>query len=270
MVVKIDLEKAYDRLEWCFIRKVLTCFGFPPNIIKLIMSCISSSSTSLLFNGEKLSSFAPSGGIRQGNPLSPFIFLLCMEYLNAQIEDLCDSKQWIRVKASSRGPGFSHIFFADDLLLFARANTKNCDAITTTLNSFCDMAEQKVNNTKSKIFFSSNVNVQVKLDICKQLGIQATNNLGRYLGFPILHKGRNGNAYNFVIERVQDKLASWKARVLSPAGKRVLINSASIPIVEYYMQCCALPTKVCKAVDKLHKDFLWGSTEEKRKLHLVN
>ena len=96
----------------------------------------------------------------------------------------------------------------------------------------------------------------MKLDICQQLGIQATNNLGRYLGFPILHKGRNGNAYNFVIERVQDKLAGWKARVLSLAGKRVLINLASTPIVEYYMQCCALPAKVCKAVDKLHKDFL--------------
>ena len=138
-----------------------------------------------------------------------------------------------------------HFFFAEDLLLFARANTKNCD-----------MAGQKVNKTKSKIFFSSNVSVQVKLDICQQLGIQATNNLGRYLGFPILHKGRNGNAYNFVIERVQDKLAGWKARVLSPAGKRVLINSASTPIMEYYMQCCALPAKVCKAVDKLYKDFL--------------
>ena len=164
----------------------------------------------------------------------------------------------------------SHIFFADDLLLFSKANAKNCEAITTALGSFCDIAGQKVNKSKSKIFFSPIVSVQVKLDICQQLGIQATNNLGRYLGFPILHKGRNGNVYNFVIEKVQDKLTSWKARVLSPAGRRVLIDSASTPIVEYYMQCCALPVKVCQAVDKLHRDFLWGSTEEKRKLHLVN
>lgn len=83
MVVKIDLEKAYDRLEWCFIRKVLNCFGFPLNLIKLILSCISSSSTSLLFNGEKLPPFTPSRGIRQGDLLFLFIFLLCMEYLNA-------------------------------------------------------------------------------------------------------------------------------------------------------------------------------------------
>ena len=93
-------------------------------------------------------------------------------------------------------------FFADNLLLFAKANTKNCEAITIALGSLCDMAWQKVNKNKSKIFFSPNVSVQVKLDICQQLGIQATNNLGCYLGFPILHKGRNENAYNFVIERV--------------------------------------------------------------------
>ena len=118
------------------------------------------------------------------------------------------------------------------------------------------MAGQKGNKSKSKIFFSPNVSVQVKLDICQQLGIQPTNNLGRYLGFPILHKGRNGNAYNFVIKKVQDKLTGWKAQVLSPARRRMLINSASTPIVEYYMQCCALPVKVCQAVDKLHRDFL--------------
>ena len=77
IVIKIDLEKAYDRLEWCFIRKVLH-FGFPMNMVKLIMSCISSSSSFLLFNGEKLPSFSLTRGIRQGNPVSPFIFLLCM------------------------------------------------------------------------------------------------------------------------------------------------------------------------------------------------
>ena len=77
MAAKIDLEKAYDRLEWCFIRKVLH-FGFPMNMVKLIMSCISSSSSFLLFNGEKLPSFSLTRGIRQGNPVSPFIFLLCM------------------------------------------------------------------------------------------------------------------------------------------------------------------------------------------------
>ena len=78
MVVKIDLEKAFDRLEWSFIRMVLIHFGFPKNIIKLILSCVSTTSASLLFNGSKLQLFYPSRGIRQGDPISSYLFLLCM------------------------------------------------------------------------------------------------------------------------------------------------------------------------------------------------
>ena len=92
MAIKIDLEKVYDKLEWGFIRDMLTRFNFPPNLSNLIMSYISSVSTSLLFNGGKLESFYPSKGIRQGDPLSPYLFILCIEFLGALIEDKCNSK----------------------------------------------------------------------------------------------------------------------------------------------------------------------------------
>jgi hypothetical protein len=90
MVVKIDLEKAFDRLEWSFVRRVLIHFGFPPSIIKLILSCISSTSTSLLLNGGRLDSFFALRGLRQCNSLSPYLFLLCMEYLGALIDRECE------------------------------------------------------------------------------------------------------------------------------------------------------------------------------------
>ena len=83
MVVKIDLEKAYDRSKWSFVRMVLNHFGFLANIINLIMSCISSTSTVMLFNGNKLDPFQPTIGTRQGDPISPYIFLLCIEFLSA-------------------------------------------------------------------------------------------------------------------------------------------------------------------------------------------
>ena len=110
MVVKIDLEKAYDRLEWSFIKIVLKHFGFPPNIVNLIMSCVSSTSTSILFNGNKLDSFHPSRGIRQGDSIFPYLFLLCMKFLGAHISVLCEEKRWDKVKASKNGPSFSHVF----------------------------------------------------------------------------------------------------------------------------------------------------------------
>lgn len=104
---------------------VLEHFGFPPKIIRLIMSFVSSISTAIVFNGSKLKPFQPSRGIRQDDRLSPYLFLLCMEFLGAQISTMCEEKRWDRVKASRNGPSFSHIFFADNLMLFAKANSKN-------------------------------------------------------------------------------------------------------------------------------------------------
>lgn len=256
MVVKIDLEKAYDRLEWSFIKMVHEHFNFPRNIINLIMSCVTITSASILFNGGKLSSFQPSRGIKQGDPLSPFLFLLCIEFLVAQITTMCEERRWDKIKTSKNGPGFSHIFFADNPILFAKANSKNCDAIMEVLNNFCDIAGQKVNRGNSRIFFSSNVSRRRKRQLCRKMGIEATKNLGRYLGFPLLNQGRNGNAFNFVMERIQSKLAGWKTKLFSPAGRMVLVQTTAASIADYYISCHALPIKVCNAIDKAMRDFL--------------
>ena len=100
MAIKIDLEKAYDRIEWNFIREMLTLFNFPENLIKLIMNCVTSVSTSLLLNGGSVEPFLPSRGIKQGDPLSPYLFILCMEFLGHLIEEKCVAKLWTPVKAS--------------------------------------------------------------------------------------------------------------------------------------------------------------------------
>ena len=118
MGLKIDLEKAFDKLEWSFIGEVLINFNFPLNLITIIMECISSTSTTILFNGGKLEPFLPLRGIRQGDPISPYIFILCLEYLGLLIHEKTTSKTWKAVKASKTGPTFTHLFFANDLILF--------------------------------------------------------------------------------------------------------------------------------------------------------
>ena len=120
MAIKVDLEKAYDRLEWHFIRDMLNMYNFPPKMISLIMSCIFGSSISVLFNGGCLELFLPTQGIRQGDALFPYLFILCMELLGFLIEDICANNLWNPLKASISGLAFSHLFFANDLVLFAK------------------------------------------------------------------------------------------------------------------------------------------------------
>ena len=103
MVIKIDLEKAYDRLKWSFIRDTLALFKFPNHLASLIISYVSTSSISVLYNGGTLKPFLPSKGIRQGDPLSLYLFILCMEVLGAFITEKCVAKLWDPIKASWGG-----------------------------------------------------------------------------------------------------------------------------------------------------------------------
>ena len=157
MAIKIDLEKAYDKLEWNFIRDTLIRANLLTDLIDIIMSCISSVSTSILFNGECLEPIYPSRGIRQGDPLSPYIFILCMEYLGQLIEGKCNAHLWQPVKASRSGPAFSHLFFADDLVLFAKVDGTNCSTIRDVLDEFCNLSGQTISVTKLRVYFSPNV-----------------------------------------------------------------------------------------------------------------
>jgi len=108
------------------------------------MSCVTTISISILFNGGALDAFQPSRRLRQGDPLSPYLFILCMEVLRDLIEGKCRENLWNQINASQGGPTFSHVFFANDLMLLAKADRKNCVSIKEVLDSFCEISGQKV------------------------------------------------------------------------------------------------------------------------------
>ena len=118
---------------------MLKLYRITSHLIKLIMSCVSTSSISMLFNLGKLESFLPFRGIKQGDLLSPYLFITCMELLWCLILEKCSAKLWDPMKASRNGPKFSHLLFADDLLLFAKADIKNCCNIREALDTFYEL-----------------------------------------------------------------------------------------------------------------------------------
>ena len=191
-----------------------------------------------------------------------------MEVLGVLIKGKCRENLWNPIKASQGGPSFSHVFFADDLMLFTKADRKNCVAIKDVLDSFCEISGQKISGKKSCVFFSPNVDQNTRIELGDVLGFRSTPSLGKYLGFPIKHKGSQQD-FGFILDRIQSKLVGWKANLLSPAGRVVLTQSVTSTIPNYVMQCIALPPKIFQGIDKLNKNFIWGSSENKKKVHLI-
>ena len=138
------MEKAYDKIEWSFIKEMLVRINLPTSLIDIVMSCVSTVSASILINRETTDTILPSRGLRQGYPLSPYLFILCMDYLSQLIEAKCEVKHWHPVKVSQNGPAFSHLLFADDLLFFVKADTQNSLAIREVLDEFCSISGQSI------------------------------------------------------------------------------------------------------------------------------
>ena len=154
---------------------------------------------SLSFSMEvSLPPFKPTRGIRQGDPLLLYLFILCMEYLGFLINESCRKEEWAPLKASKQNLGISHIFFEDDLMLFAKANKAGADSIKKVLSKFCKEFGQLISVEKSRIYFSPNVPPNVRDDICGLLNIAETSCLGKYLSFPLNHRGVGRNRYNFI------------------------------------------------------------------------
>ena len=146
---KIDLKKVYDRVDWRFLKAILVSFDFLDPIIKLIMFYVTSSSLSLLWNGVKLLAFTPTWGLRQGDPMSPYLFILCMEGLSSLIRAKVDSGLWKSIQVG-RGARISHLPFANDVLLFSKASDSQVRLVGETLDIFCKASGLKVNTFKSK------------------------------------------------------------------------------------------------------------------------
>lgn len=133
------------------------------------------------------------------------------------------------------------------------------------LNTFCDISGQTINFAKSKLFVSANINRRLS-NLCR---IPLTNDLGKYLGIPLFHSRVNKNHFNQIIEKVQRTLSGWSSNTLMLAGRVTLAQSVTTTIPSYTMQTMKLPASVCEHLDRLNKNFIWGDTPDRKKLHLV-
>ena len=165
MDVKIDLQKAYDRVNWNFLQVVLKNFGFDEKFVKWILECVSTVSFELLINGGKIGQFRPKRGLRQGDLLSPYLFILCQEVFSRILEKEFMEKNISGVKASIGSTPITHVMYADDIVLFSKACRREANAINECLEKYCRWFGQLLNRVKSRIIFSKLTHQQTRWGI---------------------------------------------------------------------------------------------------------
>jgi len=153
-VVKMDMSKAYDRVEWDFLKDYLSRLGFHPIWVQWTMQCITTISFSVKFNGTQLQYFQPSRGIRQGDPLSPYIFILMANMLSTLIHQALNMGNLKGIQFNRWCPTLTYLFFADDAIFFLDGSRKECHELATILNQYCMATGQAINRNKSGIFCS--------------------------------------------------------------------------------------------------------------------
>ena len=175
-----------DRVEWECLQLIMRKLGFHEKWIRLIMSCVSSVTYAVRVNEVPYGHILPTRGLCQGDPLSPYFFIIVAEGLSALLHKAVREKKLKGVAALARGPRISHLFFADDSLIFGRATTMECTEIQRLLKVYESSSGQQLNRSKTSMFFSPNTDMSMKESLKAMFGAQVIRTHESYLGLPSL------------------------------------------------------------------------------------
>ena len=265
MVVKTDMSKAYDRIEWAFLEKVLQQFGFEAVWINWVMECVTTVSYSYLINGRVY----PKRGLRQGDPLSPYLFILCTEVLTG----LCFREQqsgcFNGQRVARKSPLVNHLLFADDTVFFSSTSIKSCTSLMRILKRYEDCSGQCINLEKSTISFSSRTPEAIMTQVKISVGIDKAGGMGKYLGLPETFGRCKRDVFTGLVDKIWQRSHSWPTKFLSGAGKHVLLQTVLSAFPNYSMLSFKIPKSLCKRIQSVLTRFWWDSAPDKKKMAWV-
>ena len=219
------------------------------------MQCISSVTYAVCINGKPSGHIIPTRGLRQGDPLSPYLFLLCAEGLSALIKKASADGLLEGISVSRGGPCLSHLFFVDDSLIFCKATIEECEVLQRVMSKNEKASGQQLNRSKTSLFFSLNTAKEIQDEIGIQFGAQVIRQHEKYLGLPSLVGRNKKNTFKEVKAKLAKKLAGWKEKLLSKASKEVLIKVVAQAIPMYTMSCFKILDSLYDEMTSLIRNF---------------
>ncbi|XP_024164061.1 uncharacterized protein LOC112171051 [Rosa chinensis] len=209
------------------------------------MNCVETVSYSFLLNGEPRDLLHPGRGLRQGDSISRYLFLLCAEALS-------------RLSWSPRNK-------TDCMELLAEE--EECLELREILLSYAKASGQQINFEKSCVSFSRNVDLVWQLELADCLGVVRVDKHDKYLGLPTELSYSKDEAFRFLTEKIEKRTQGWRDKTLSVAGKEIMIKTVLQSIPNYVMKVFELPRHLCHAMHQLMAKFWWGDQGDVKKIH---
>ncbi|KAL0406666.1 UNVERIFIED_CONTAM: hypothetical protein Slati_3980500 [Sesamum latifolium] len=234
--LKLDVSKAYDRVERRFLESVLIRLGFHPRFVSLIMTCVTTVSFSYLLN----------------------------EAFSGMIHKVETEGHIERIAVSRIALTVPHLLFADDTLIFCQASLEALSCIRGILQSFENASGLKINTYKSAMVFSRNVEEDSRFELANILGVTVAPKHDKYIGLPTVVGRSKRELFEGIKDRIWHKLHSWLAKKLSQAGWAVLLKTVLQSIHIYAMSCFWLPDSFLSEIESTMANFFWhGGNESK-------
>ncbi|GJW62043.1 putative RNA-directed DNA polymerase [Tanacetum coccineum] len=260
---KVDIQKAYDTVDWLFLKDILTGFGFHHRMIGWIMECVTTTSFSLSINGCSHGFFKGMRGLRQGDPISPYLFTLVMEVLTLMLNRRARESNRFTYHRYCSKLNIINLCFADDLFLFAHGDENSARVIMDSLEEFKNASGLTPSLPKSTAYFCNVLNY-VKIRILSILPFEEGTLPVKHLGVPLVPSRLVYRDCSELMERIKKRINDWKNKVLSFAGRTQLIRSVLGSMHVYWASVFILPSSLMHDLEQVIRGFLWCQGEMKR------
>ncbi|XP_026399079.1 uncharacterized protein LOC113294922 [Papaver somniferum] len=262
--LKMDITQAFDTVSWSFVLDVFRRYGFSQHWCSWIYSVLSSARISILLNGSPEGFFKINRGLRQGDPLSPLIFVLIEDVLSRNLTKLFIEKKTTPM-LSEKGISPTHLFFADDIMIFCKGNMKSLHNLLALLGKYQTASGQTVCHQKSKVYYGGGTLSRCRT-IKDLLGMEVSTFPEKYLDVQIMRGAVKYHHVSNVVDKIKKQLSVWKGKMLSFQDRVVLINSVIASYDIHNTVVYKWPMKFIQQEERAIHNFLWyGDSEVARK-----
>ncbi|WVZ62463.1 hypothetical protein U9M48_012212 [Paspalum notatum var. saurae] len=268
VMIKLDLKKAYDEVNWDFLRQTLRMKGFNPLWCKWVESFVQGGNVGIKVNDQLGNYFQTKKGLRQGDPISPILFNIVVDMLAILVARAKEDGQIKGVVPHLVDDGLSILPYADDTIIFIDHDIEQGKNMKLHLCVFKQLSGLKINFYKSEIFCFGKAK-DCEIQYSQFFGCKIGTYPFRYLGISMHFRKLNNKDWKHIEDRFEKKLCGWKGKLLSVGGRLVLINSVLSSLPLFMLSFFEVPRKVLKKLEYLRLRFYWQNDEHKKKYRLL-